>query len=481
MKKLQLFVANLALWLACLPGAILYLGSLLFPRFAQDLVLSKILSKTGIESDEFKELPVTYYEDYREQLEELRVSGTGSLTSEPVLYLAPTSGSLGARKLIPYTASLKQAFRRGIDPWIFLLYVRYPKLFLRRQFWLVTLSDKQYDDKENAVRVGYDEDEEYLGSFQRWLLGKVWVRIPQNSDESLEDYLVRAAGELTQVHDLGLVSVWSPSLVLGPLGVLKTRRPIGWKGVMSCWADGFAQEETAKLQELMPQSSVQPKGLISTEAFCTVPLGSKLHLLSYASHYFEFRETEASPPLVASELENGKSYELIVTTQSGLLRYATGDRVRIETVFCGHPSIRFVGRSKTSDLRGEKLHEEFVGEVVSRCFDKLGVAASFWFVAPRLSDTTPQYVMYLSADEEVDLSAIAVEVEEQFCESYHYNLCQQYGQLLPLAVTKVADNNPEMLFIQQTAKLTGAKPGSVKVSRLSTLSGWDEFFSSQAQ
>jgi len=203
--------------------------------------------------------------------------------------------------------------------------------------------------------------------------------------------------------------------------------------------------------------------------------------LSYASHYFEFRETEASPPLVASELENGKSYELIVTTQSGLLRYATGDRVRIETVFCGHPSIRFVGRSKTSDLRGEKLHEEFVGEVVSRCFDKLGVAASFWFVAPRLSDTTPQYVMYLSADEEVDLSAIAVEVEEQFCESYHYNLCQQYGQLLPLAVTKVADNNPEMLFIQQTAKLTGAKPGSVKVSRLSTLSGWDEFFSSQAQ
>lgn len=479
MKKLQLFVANLALWLACMPGALVYLGSLLFPKFAQNLVLSKILSRTGVKSDDFKKLPVTSYEDYRERLEEVRVSGDGSLTSEPVLYLAPTSGSLGARKLIPYTASLKQAFRRGIDPWVFFLYIRYPKLFLRRQFWLVTLSDKQYDDKENSVRVGYDEDEEYLGLFQRWLLGKVWVRVPQNPDESLEDYLVRAAGELTQVQDLGLVSVWSPSLVLGPLNNLKMRRQIDWKGVMSCWADGFAQEEAAKLQELMPYSSIQPKGLISTEAFCTIPLGNKLHLLSYGSHYFEFRETEASSLLAAPELEVGKSYELIVTTQSGLLRYATGDRVRVGSMFFGHPSIRFVGRNKTSDLRGEKLHEEFVSEVVSRCFDKLGVTARFWFVAPRLDSATPRYVLYLSANESIDLSAVSAEIEERFCESYHYHLCQQYGQLLPLITVRITDCKPEMLFVQQTAKLTGAKPGSVKGSRLSTLPGWDEVFACQ--
>ena len=479
MKKLQLLLANIALWLACAPGAMLYLVALALPRLSQRIVLRNILKSTGVSQAEFKKLPVTTYEDYRDKIEKFHLTGVGDLTSDPTLYLAPTSGSLGVRKLVPYTKGLKSAFRKGIDPWIFFLYLHYPVLFLKRQFWLVTLSD-QKDDVGGAIRIGFDEDEEYLGSFQQWLLKKVWIQIPQQSDESLENYLVRVADELSSERELGLVSVWSPSLILGAVNSLMRRRSI-WKGVMSCWVDSFATEEAKKLQGLFPHVSIQPKGLISTEAFCTVPLSKRLHLLSYNSHYFEFRETLHSNLCVASELEVGKVYELIVTTQSGFVRYSTGDRVRVNSIFLGHPNIRFVGRDRTSDLRGEKLHEEFVNEVFVNTFANLGIEPEFWFVAPRL-DETPCYVLYVAASlAAADVEALASSAEQELQKAYHYNLCQSYGQLLPLKVVAIRSDDPDMVFVQQVAKLTGAKPGSIKVTRLSTFSGWDEVFPSQTE
>mgnify|MGYP000973600381 CR=1 FL=1 len=66
-------------------------------------------------------------------------------------------------------------------------------------------------------------------------------------------------------------------------------------------------------------------------------------------------------------LSSGSDYRLIVTTQGGLYRYDTGDRVCIRSMENGIPRLEFVGRdSLTSDLCGEKLTEAFVRRAMLR-------------------------------------------------------------------------------------------------------------------
>ena len=64
-------------------------------------------------------VPLTRYEDYEGYISEIANGAENILTSEKVLLFEPTSGSSGGKKLIPYTATLKAEFQRGIKPWLY--------------------------------------------------------------------------------------------------------------------------------------------------------------------------------------------------------------------------------------------------------------------------------------------------------------------------------------------------------------------------
>ena len=104
---------------------------------------------------------------------------------------------------------------------------------------------------------------------------------------------------------------------------------------------------------------MESKGLVSTEAFASLPFGGQ-HPLAVRSHVFELLDDDGQ----AHGLETarvGGVYELVVTTQGGLYRYRTGDRVEVDGFVGATPSIRFAGRAdQVSDRRGEKLSEGFV-------------------------------------------------------------------------------------------------------------------------
>src|SRR6266581_3137541 len=55
-------------------------------------------------------VPLMNGDDLGPWIERIRCGETRGLTSEPVTHLIPTSGSTGARKLIPYTAGLQREF-----------------------------------------------------------------------------------------------------------------------------------------------------------------------------------------------------------------------------------------------------------------------------------------------------------------------------------------------------------------------------------
>src|SRR5262245_15037141 len=119
MEALTFAAANLA-WRAGGAGAELrFRRALSAPRRAQERVLQRLLRENAgseygkrfrfdaigsVES--FQErVPIVTYDDLRGDIEAILKGRQGVLTEEPVVMVEKTTGSLGASKYIPYTAS----------------------------------------------------------------------------------------------------------------------------------------------------------------------------------------------------------------------------------------------------------------------------------------------------------------------------------------------------------------------------------------
>ena len=118
---------------------------------------------------------------------------------------------------------------------------------------------------------------------------------------------------------------------------------------------------------------IQGKGLLSTEAITTIPYGDSSSLiLAYNSHFYEFIDKIGAVKL-HHQLELEQEYRLIVSTQSGLYRYDTGDKLIVSGFYQNHtPILTFIGRdSLTSDLCGEKITECFFSDILAKIDQEL--------------------------------------------------------------------------------------------------------------
>ena len=61
--------------------------------------------------------------------------------------------------------------------------------------------------------------------------------------------------------------------------------------MISCWADAAGAAPAAALASRFPSAVLQPKGLLATEGFVSLPLAAAGGaVLSARSHFFEFFE-----------------------------------------------------------------------------------------------------------------------------------------------------------------------------------------------
>ena len=197
MSSLSTFGANMLWYLACLPQSLAFHYSTRSVAVAQQRLLRSLLrrnaaSKYGRQYDfasihttaEYQErVPLTNYDDYHPWIARIGDGEPDLLTSEPVLLLEPTSGSTSATKLIPYTASLKAEFQRGIAPWIADLYTHHPALVCGPAYWSVTPVTRHDERSGGGLPIGFEEESEYLSRWQSALTASVfasswsWLRI----------------------------------------------------------------------------------------------------------------------------------------------------------------------------------------------------------------------------------------------------------------------------------------------------------------
>ncbi len=469
---------------------------------------------------EFRErVPIADYDDLAPWIARIVRGERSVLTREPVTRLVPTSGSTGGRKLIPFTETFQSELNRAIGPWMMDLARRYPSVPLGPAYWSISPAITTKPE-ESAVPIGFEDDSAYLGGIQQRLAESTFA-VPSTLRlvPDMEDFRYLTLLCLLRQPELRLVSVWHPSFFTLLLDALPerwdecvadvknggcsrasrrppevrnaldappmpsradelhrfgpTNAPALWPHlrVVSCWGDGLAALATAELQRRLPHAFFQPKGLLATEAFISIPFAGQ-HPLAVTSHFFEFTDAQGNV-LLAHELQRGESYAVIVTTASGMWRYWLGDLVEVDGFAGATPSLRFIGRgTSVSDLCGEKLTEFFVAIAIAAVCATSGCAPAFAMLAPE-ADAAGGWSYTLFVEGKIPCE-FPSRLDSELRANPHYALCRDLGQLGPLTCREVS--NGYRIFCEADVS-RGLRLGDIKPQALSTRTDWRRCFS----
>ncbi|MGD1080924.1 MAG: GH3 auxin-responsive promoter family protein [Candidatus Sulfotelmatobacter sp.] len=475
------------------------------------------LSERSNAADFAYRVPIRDYDELRPWIDRIQRGETRVLTAEPVRRLVPTSGSTAPRKLIPYTASMHSQLNQAISPWIFDIYRTYPQALLGVAYWSISpvCTDQLQFAEDSSIPIGFADDAEYLGSWRKFLID-AGMAVPSELKHiaSVEDWRYITSLLLLRQRDLSLVSVWHPSffsllmqtirdhwvqllsdIYSGNCAVAKRlpsaasrairfrpdprrSKELGSGGppkidqlwpklkVLSCWTDGHAAAAAAELAQSLGAVVIQPKGLIATEGFISIPFGGQ-HPLAIRSHYLEF-EDAAGLVRRPSELQQDYEYNVVLTTGGGLWRYRLDDHVVVDGMLGRTPSIRFVGKSAhLSDHVGEKLSDGFVASVFLNLFERGQTWPSFAMLAPDRDTTELRYTLYINADATEEMRT---KLDGLLSANPHYAYCRRLGQLCPPRLFRVSDDAYSAYC--QRLQAMGKRLGEIKPVGLSSLDGW---------
>ena len=157
------------------------------------------------------------------------------------------------------------------------------------------------------------------------------------------------------------------------------------------------------------------------------------YVLIPESCFFEFlpEGETGEQTLTFGEVEAGKSYELVITTLSGLYRYVMGDIVEVTGFYGEAPVIRMSRRkSQVLNVADEKMDMRQLEKAMQR-FERLGGCQLEGYCADTgLRGSTPYYSMYL----EPKAGALPAEAEKLLDEClrescFGYKGAREMGQI----------------------------------------------------
>ena len=546
LRQWEILLANMAWLFACLPGALAFLCATVFPRLTQRRLLRRMLRRArdtqfgrqhGFDrilngTDDFQSLLITSYETLQPFLAAIQAGKPNVLTSDAVTVLQPTSGTSADPKMIPFTAGLQRQFQAALAPWIASLYLLRPQLLRGRQYWCLSPNTRPVQTGNSAVSVGFADDTEYLGTWQRWFARWLLVAPPELArveDPATFEFLTLLF--LVGERNLRLISVWHPSFLtllldallgqaerladclrtgelpgdlvlsvetqaafvarlmpdperaadvasVASVGSNDLRQLWPHMQVISCWAGRDAEPSLKRLRAAFPGVTIQSKGLLATEGVVSIPWGfSGRHLAAVRSHFLEFIETQTGQTKHVWELQPGLTYSVVLTTAGGLCRYHLKDRVRVSGFWAGIPYLEFLGREGlVSDICGEKLTGNDFEAALESLNKVTGVAFDFAMLVPDWSELGPGYVFIFETKNTTPFPSVEIcgeFLERSLLRNFHYEHARRLGQLHPL----------RLLFVRNAASVyraelvrRGLQLGGVKFPALRKEFDWVKVF-----
>ena len=161
-----------------------------------------------------------------------------------------------------------------------------------------------------------------------------------------------------------------------------------WPNLMGAafWLGGSVGVFVDEVRPLLPETTkYMDVGYGASEGKINIPMNPETPAgaLSTFTAFFEFLPEEGGEPLLAHELEDGKNYELVLTTNAGLYRYRLKDLVHVEGFTGTTPNIYFLTKlSDVANLGQEKIPGVMLSKAVQEILEKEGCGASMVQVYP---------------------------------------------------------------------------------------------------
>ncbi|WP_228723147.1 GH3 family domain-containing protein [Limnobaculum xujianqingii] len=449
-----------------------------------------------------QQLPIVDYDNLKPWIDKCASDERYQLFAGEVIAFEKTGGSHSGGKLVPYSEKGLDDFRHALSDWLAQLVEQF-HIDRGTAYWALSPAMTQSTETIEGISVGGGDalylGAEYLSAFAQ--ISAVPLTLSQVTN--VDDWQLLTLYYLACRRDLRLFSVWSPSFLTQLLEGLQHRQrslsellqyggeiaghqlqkdqatadiyqcylesgdtSILWPqlDVISCWADASSTTLASQLMGYFPSITLQPKGLLATEAIITAPNRQNQPQLCVDSNFYEFIDEQGDIQL-ADSLKINHNYQVIITTNSGLYRYRIGDMVQCIGFQGDVPLLCFTGRTGVvSDLVGEKLTESFV----NYCLSPL---KGFAMLCP--DSKSLGYCLLLDKRYLQDNKNAVGIVEQRLNENPQYAYARTLSQLVPLSCLPL--EQPERCYLAwQCAQ--GKRLGDIKIPSLMHNDNWREIF-----
>jgi len=193
-----------------------------------------------------------------------------------------------------------------------------------------------------------------------------------------------------------------------------------WKlSFLACWTGGSLGHYLDTLRSWYGDIPIRDIGLLASEGRVTIPFEDAVPAgaLDVTAAFFEFIPIECChqdqpQTLLASELETGQDYAVVLTNTAGLVRYRLDDVVRVHGWLGNAPVLEFLYRAgRVASLAGEKLTEHHCAAAVRNVCQAFKLPELDFVLAPCWGDPP-----YYRLNCEVELSSAQVEaLDRELC------------------------------------------------------------------
>ncbi|MCR5746792.1 MAG: GH3 auxin-responsive promoter family protein [Lachnospiraceae bacterium] len=364
-------------------------------------------------------VPISLYKDYAGYIRRMKNGETGLTTAYDLYCMLATSGSTDEGKLIPITSKALGTYGDIMDRYLqelvkdqggkrlFISFLQtdlsqMPKM---SDTMLFTASYYRFLYENDLLDIEDFAGEKVLNFFPKpcdFLYVKLWTAFAYEDLTSIESvylydflvffqYLEEHYDTILKDMESGKVSsdvripkevkdkLESLDISSGRIEKIRSECSKGfdniverlWKSVKVVSGIGSKafQTDEISIRKYIGNISVWHYIYAASEAVMAVPVGTDSYdyAICPGNAYYEFYCEDEDRMYDPEELKEGDCYELLLTTFSGLYRYATGDILKVMGFYGKIPVLRFVRRRNlVLNLAGEKTAMDVLDRAMRR-------------------------------------------------------------------------------------------------------------------
>jgi len=377
-----------------------------------------------------EKVPIINYENIIPYIQRIKEGEENILTKDKIIFLATTSGTTSSVKLIPVTKDRIKNFKREFYLWSIYVLKDHTNVLKGKTLYFAG----PYIEGRTKAGIICGSISGYLVAKSPWYIKSKVVVPPQiynifDFDKKIRTIAILAlksnitqfafASPIEAILFIDYITEHKDELIKElanngeierskELKELSEFKPINiWPNLclIGCIKSKFNLHYLDTLREKIGKTDIEIRdpGIYASEGRLSLGLEKDGISGIIPAHvtFFEFIEKREdgydSYPITIEKLEQGKNYEVIITTTEGLYRYNMGDIIKVT----GHknklPLIQFVDRNNYLNIAGELAHENILISIIHKIVDELRLEVKSFTFLPYAKDTTkkPRYELLI--------------------------------------------------------------------------------------